>query len=339
MNKYFKAISADVRRTKLLDSQDSVLLGFSAGPDSVVLLQWLLYFLDSPQTQLTLVYLNHQLRPQEVGGEIQLVQSYADMWQLTAVIQDIPVSQFSQDQKCSIETAGRILRRQHFLQLAKDGNIKHILTAHHGDDAVESFVMQLLRGAKSGLVGIRPKVHLTDEIDLIRPLLSLSKDMILELVHHNKWAYASDSSNLDLIYTRNQIRQNFLPLLKTMDPNYHQKMGKTMAYFQSLEQYLDSKADGIVASGTRREDGRVSFDRLALLALHEFEQRHCILRILNTYVLPNEADKQIVEIHVYKIVGFLERGHGAMSLPGNFSAKITRDSLEICPPIEQVRKA
>ena len=132
--------------------------------------------------------------------------------------------------------AARELRYGYFRQLRQDIGAEKVCVAHHRDDAVETLLMNLMRGSGvHGLTGIRAH-H--DEI--VRPLLALSRQEIEDYLHSIGQSYVTDSTNLVDDVLRNKIRLNVLPLLEQINPNVAENIGKTARFMQETEKVVEA---------------------------------------------------------------------------------------------------
>ncbi len=287
-------------------------------------LHWLIHFLNDPQSQLRVVYLDHQLR--EVGHEKALILALGNQYGLKTHIRKLPVQVYATRHRCSIETAGRHLRRRLLAHLANGHGASAVITAHHRDDACESLMMQLLRGAKSGWVGMRPIQSLDQHLQLVRPLMATTKSEILKVVEEQGWQYCVDPTNADPSFTRNRIRHQLMPHLEKLDPNYADKFWKTMTYLQEVSLGIDDTILPILAQ-VEVENGQVQISREVVSALPDWLLKPFLLRFLQRHVTPDQPDKQIVDVQVSNIVKLVRRGFGQWSLPGGGRLEVEKSRI------------
>ncbi len=317
MTSILDRVTSYVTQRQLLSPQDSVVVGFSSGPDSVFLLVWLMSFLDSPTTQIRLVYCDHGLRPEAVLVERQMCISYATQYGLPLTIRRIPVRMASERTTCSHETAGRQWRYRMLTHVARLSGAKTVLTAHHGDDVVETFLAQLCRGARSGLVGIRPKVTIDSDnsTSLVRPLLAISKLNILGYLHDNGLVFCIDESNLDVTYRRNQIRHQVVPGLANLAPDYVDKIGGAVGYLQGVFDLVDELASTVLSHVSVDENGVVRLPRAVILGLPKVVMSQAVVVFLKQHMSLEATDKQLLEVQIVQIVRLIKQGRGSTSLP------------------------
>ncbi len=194
-----------------------LLLAVSGGVDSMVLLDLMTQASRDGQIPPIglCVHINHQLRGKNADRDEALVHSVAQERDLPFVAHQVNVKAHAQEHKLSLETAGHQLRRDILLGLAQQHRCDSILTAHHADDQAETLIHRLGRGTGyRGLAGIHPLRDLTDQIQLIRPLLCLRRQEILTYAQKHLLNWREDQSNNDLHFTRNLIRHQLLPTLQ-----------------------------------------------------------------------------------------------------------------------------
>jgi tRNA(Ile)-lysidine synthase len=135
------------------------------------------------------------------------------------------------DNKLSLEMAARDLRYEWFNSLMQEHNFTYLATAHHLDDSIETFFINLLRGTGiAGLHGIQVK---NDKI--VRPLLFATREEITEYAKKNNISHVEDSTNAETKFTRNKIRHNLFPILKEINPNFEIALKKDIEYLKDTE--------------------------------------------------------------------------------------------------------
>ncbi len=187
---------------KTLAPGEVVLIGVSGGPDSVALLSALVELGWRPYV----CHLNHQLRGADSDTDAEFVRELATRYDLPSFIE-----------ACTIapdEDSARRARHEFFARISERTGLKKLMLAHTADDQVETFLLRLLRGAGvPGLVGIWPERQL-GTLRVIRPLLKVRRQEIMEYLAAKKLSYREDKSNTDTRFTRNRIRHELLPLLE-----------------------------------------------------------------------------------------------------------------------------
>ena len=222
-----------IEKNCLLDSRKLYLVGLSGGADSVALM----LILRNLGYNIEAAHCNFKLRGNESDRDENFVRELCKKLNVPLHVIHFDTKEYAELHKVSIEMAARDLRYGYFRQLCKDIGAKGICIAHHRDDAVETLLMNLLRGAGiHGLTGIRPK---NDYV--IRPLLCLSRKEIIEYLDSIDQNYVTDSSNLVDDVLRNKIRLRVLPLLEEIAPGATANIDKTANYLREAEKVFDKE--------------------------------------------------------------------------------------------------
>lgn len=219
-----KRILAFIQLHNLLDFSQPILVSFSGGPDSVFLAKLLKEFAD-----ITLIYFDHGLRSTDTDIAILKSQGFP------YIIRKIPTKVHAKKYHVSLEMAGRIWRYKMLAHHQKRLGISQVVTAHHQDDHIETFYLNLHRGHHF-LGGIRAKQpfgigHLS------RPLLCITKQEILTTLIA---PYSIDETNADLKFQRNQWRQDILPTIERHYPYYRKTMIRHLQNVSEDESFFDA---------------------------------------------------------------------------------------------------
>ena len=197
---------------RLLSPGARYLIGVSGGRDSVALLHWLV---ECGYNKLIVCHLNHRLRGQSSRADAIFVQKLAARYDVDLALGAIDVRALAVRTKQSIETAARDARYKFFAQVAKRRRCRTIFLGHHADDLVETFLINLFRGAgPGGLSAMRAvSVRKIDNVKLqiVRPLLGVSREQIDDYVRKHRLKFREDASNKNLAPLRNRIRHCIIP--------------------------------------------------------------------------------------------------------------------------------
>lgn len=181
-----------------------ILIAFSGGPDSV----FLYYFLKKRGHELSLCYVNHNVRL-DVENDIKFINEFSKKEEVPLYIKEIKLEKFNED-------IARKKRYEKLEECLKDINYDYIATGHNKNDNVETLIFRLLRGTGfDGLKGIPRKRG-----KIIRPILDISKEEILNYLNNNKIKYLIDYTNLENNYSRNKIRNLIFPIFKDINENF-----------------------------------------------------------------------------------------------------------------------
>lgn len=208
----WKKVCDYILEYQMLQPGDRVLAALSGGADSVCLLSVLKQISDqSGSFPLTIkaVHVHHGLRGEEADRDVQFVKELCEHMALPLTVVYRDVAGYAREHGSSIEEAGRLLRYEALQEEAVNWSAEKIAVAHHQDDNAETILHHLVRGSGlKGLGGMQPVRG-----NLIRPLLCVSRQEILNGLAEKGLSWVTDSTNADLDYTRNRIRNQILPLL------------------------------------------------------------------------------------------------------------------------------
>jgi len=220
-----------IKENHLFNQTDTILVGVSGGVDSVVLLD----LLDKSGYSVAIGHCNFRLRGNESDGDERLVVDLARKYDVPLYKTSFDTAEYAQEHKISIEMAARELRYQWFETIRTTHHFDFIAVAHHRDDQLETFFLNLARGTGlSGLTGMRP---INGKI--VRPLLFASRQEIENYRHKNFLDFREDSSNQSLDYQRNKIRHTLLPVMETLNPSFREGMIRTMSYLEDVSKICD----------------------------------------------------------------------------------------------------
>lgn len=208
-----------IDQKSLFERRDKVLVALSGGADSVALLR----VLHALGYQCECAHCNFHLRGEESNRDEAFVQQLCQKFDIPLHVTHFDTTDYAHTKRISIEMAARELRYQWFETLRQSIGAKVIAVAHHRDDSVETFLLNLIRGTGiNGLKGIAPKNGY-----VVRPLLQESRENILDYLQHLNQEYVTDSTNLQDEYMRNKIRLNLLPLMKELNPSVSESIAAT----------------------------------------------------------------------------------------------------------------
>lgn len=191
------------------------LVGVSGGRDSVVLLHWLLA---RGYRKVIVSHLDHRLRGASSTADARFVARLAEANGLAFEMEAVDVRKLAAAEKQSVETAGRAARFEFFARVAKRRRCDTIFLGHHADDLVETFLINLFRGAggqgQSAIREVATRRIDGQELTIIRPLLSVWRSEIDEYVAANRLRFREDASNQQLDALRNRVRHRLIPMLE-----------------------------------------------------------------------------------------------------------------------------
>lgn len=199
-----------IKKYKLINENDKVLIGVSGGPDSICILHILNKLKLTLKIEIYVAHVNHMIR-KEADKETEYVKEFCKNLNVECFIKKIDVVKYAKEHKIGIEEAGRNIRYNFFEEVSKNIMVNKIVTAHNSNDNAETVLLNIIRGSGlSGLKGIEP----IRENKYIRPLIQTERIDIEKYCIENKLQPKIDKSNLDNEYTRNKTRNLLIPYIK-----------------------------------------------------------------------------------------------------------------------------
>ena len=238
MNKLKLQVAKFIRSQQLLSDDGLHLVALSGGADSVALM----LVMKALGYRIEAVHCNFHLRGEESDRDELFVKNLSNCEDIPLHLIHFDTREYAALHQVSIEMAARELRYHYFSQLLEDLGAETICVAHHRDDAVETLLMNLLRGAGiHGLTGIRPRNG-----HIVRPLLCVSRKDILLALKSIGQGYVTDSSNLETEVLRNKIRLQLIPLLEQLNPSASENIFRTSFFLSEAEKVYNAyfKAQG-----------------------------------------------------------------------------------------------
>ncbi|GGH43088.1 potassium ABC transporter ATPase [Mangrovimonas yunxiaonensis] len=232
-----KALAQHLSTTLPFLKEGRLLIAISGGVDSVVLT----HALHALKYPIALAHCNFNLRGEESDADEAFVVALAESLGVEVFIQKFDTLGYAQTHKLSTQMAARALRYQWFNALCEQLHYDFVLTAHHADDNLETFLINLSRG--TGIEGLSGIPQMNDFV--VRPLLPFSRAQIETYAQENKLSWREDSSNASTKYLRNQLRHEVIPQLKGLNATFLQNFQKTQTYLQESESIIQDRVDEV----------------------------------------------------------------------------------------------
>ncbi len=198
-------------RHRMVEQGVKVVAAVSGGPDSMAMLHILNYFKDEMKISLHVAHLNHQFRGAESDEDAWFVAGMAGRYGLPCTIEAVDVAAYRKQKRLSKQVAAREVRYRFLIDTAGKVGAQRIALAHQADDQAETILINFLRGA--GVPGLKGIVPVRENL-YIRPLLTVRRFEIERFCREMNLPFRQDSSNLELVYLRNRIRLNLVPVLE-----------------------------------------------------------------------------------------------------------------------------
>ena len=224
-----------------LAPKNRYLIAVSGGRDSVALLHWLV---QTGFDRLVVCHLDHGLRGRSSTADARFVERLSQQYDLVYEGETADVRAMSRKKKLSVEAAGRAARYSFFAKIARRRRCQTIFLAHHADDLVETFLINLFRGAgTTGLSAMREMVTRQIggvKLTIVRPWLGVSRAEINQYIRSYRLPFREDASNENLDPLRNRIRRRIIPYLeRNVRPNIRHNIRRTAAILAEEEAFFD----------------------------------------------------------------------------------------------------
>jgi tRNA(Ile)-lysidine synthase len=299
-----------VRQERLLAGGERVLVAVSGGPDSVALLHLLHRLQPDLGLRLGVAHFDHGLRGAQSREESGFVAALAQSLDLPFHPGQGDTREMARGERLSLQMAARRLRLRFLHDTCRHHSYQKLALGHTADDQVELFVLRLLRGA--GPEGMRGMLPATPG-GLVRPLLAVGKEVILDWLRRENLPYRQDPSNLKRDYLRNRVRLDLLPQLQHYNPRFQEAVWRAQALLQEQEGLLAPMVSQALADVTDAQGPdlhRLCLSRFAGLppALRKLVLRAILQRFLGEYPLSLAQLAQVLALALG------ERSGGQVSL-------------------------
>lgn len=305
---------------------DAIVIGCSAGPDSMALVDLLLKIREKYQLLLVVAHVNHNLRA-ESKEEEEYLRAYCDANHL--MFESMTISEYGDD---NFHNEARNVRYNFFEEIVLKYNANYLMTAHHGDDLVETILMRISRGSNlNGYSGFKQIVDM-DTYTIVRPLLSYTKKELEVYDQENHVMYYVDSSNEKDKYTRNRYRKYVLPFLKEEDPNIHMKFLKFSHVIAEADRFIETKRNK--ALETTFVDEKIIISKFK--EVDPFLQKEILYYLMSEFyqddlILINDKHIELLLNLIYS-----NKANAFINLPNEVVASKSYDTLELKRVTEEI---
>ena len=324
-------VSRFIERNHLLQNGDKVIVALSGGADSVTLLHVLISINEKYGLALSAAHMNHGIRGAEADRDEAFVRELCERWGIRLLCEKADVPAIAAETGESIELCGRRLRYEYFNRVAHESGGAKIATAHHGDDNAETVLWNLTRGSGlSGLAGIP-----IQRGSIIRPLLCCSRAEVEDYCRENELQYVTDSTNLSDDYTRNKLRHQVAPVLRELNPNVTETIGRTAALMREADDYLTE----ISRNELKAAQTDYGYSCEALLRLDPIVLKYAVKIILENAGAPVDFRHIALIIEAMREGGAVEPGQGFTAICTQGTLRVIADyssaSDGFCIPFEE----
>ncbi|SEL87132.1 tRNA(Ile)-lysidine synthase [Aquimarina amphilecti] len=297
--------------------ESKLLIACSGGLDSVVL-SYLCHLLDF---EIGIAHCNFKLRGIESNEDEQFVLTLSNKIKAPFFVTNFETEVYAKNHKLSIQMAARELRYDWFTTIALEYQYDYVLTAHHLDDNLETFLINLSRG--TGIDGLTGIPEINDQY--VRPLLPFSRTQILEFAKKNNLSWREDSSNRSTKYIRNKLRHNVIPELLEVNPKFLSNFENTINNLKQTQYFVNSQVDTI-----RKEVFEYAESETINISIYKLQQyddpKTCLYFLLKDYGFTAWDD----------ILQILTAQSGKQVFSSTHRLVKNRDYLLLCPIIEDV---
>ena len=302
--------------TSNIVNNSTIVVAVSGGPDSIVLLNILNNLKEKYNYKIVCAHVNHKLRQESEEEEIFVKNICINN---NIIFEKIDFDTYI---TTNIESEAHDRRYTFFEEIIKKYNSNYLLTAHHGDDLVETILMKLTRGSSlDGYIGFN-KISNRNNYKIIRPLIFYTKEEILKYADNNNIEYRIDKTNFDKKITRNRYRLNILPLLKKENNNIHLKYLKFSEELEEnnefIREYINERYYIII------KENVINIKELVN------EKTFIIKKIIYKFLLENYKNeiKLINDKHIDSIFNLVSnKKSGFISLPSNKQIYVSSESI------------
>ncbi len=320
-----EVVSFLTKELKLIKG-DVIVIANSGGPDSMYLLNVLLSLREKYDLKLICAHVNHNVRAESKDEKIFLENYCKDH---DVLFESMVIENYGDD---NFHNAARKIRYRFFDEVVSKYDAKYLMTAHHGDDLVETILMRIVRG--STLKGYSGFDKITDNgtYKIVRPLIFLTKDEIKDYDDNNNILYVIDKSNFKGKYTRNRYRMKVLPFLKEEDPLVHNKFLK---FSETLLEYDKFINDEIKRNINKIYiDGDIYLDEY--LKLDELIQKKIIYYVLEDVYKDNLMVINDRHVRLIMNLAHSKRANAKICLPRGIEVIKTYEKLDFVNEIKEL---
>ena len=331
-----KKVKNFIEQHHMIEAGEKILAGVSGGADSVCLLLVLAKLQEPLGFTLAAVHVEHGIRGEESLADAAFTERLCRDLGIPCRRYSVRAAEYARERGLSLEEAARELRYGCFRQACREEGAGKAAVAHHGGDSAETMLVHLARGTGiRGLGGIAPSIQM-DGMQVIRPLLCLTRQEIEGWLREQEQDFCVDATNADVNYARNRIRREVLPGLCRINSQAIAHMMNTAGQLREISEFLEEAAqqagagvyEKIAAESTAAGRIRIGEER--------FRQIHPVLQKTLLHQLIGEmagGRKDITSGHVEQVLGLFGRRNGKqVCLPCGVAAERTRQAVELFFP-------
>ncbi|MBQ6843271.1 MAG: tRNA lysidine(34) synthetase TilS [Agathobacter sp.] len=321
-----KKVRKQIEKQHIISTSDRIIVGLSGGADSVCLLLILQKLSVELDFTLEAVHVEHGIRGEESRQDAFFAENLCRELSIPCQSVAIDVPNFAKEQGLGLEEAARILRYQIFEQIAKEKDAK-IALAHHKDDNAETILFQMVRGSSlTGLCGMQQVRQSEAGVTYIRPLLCIQRKEIEGFLKQQGQRFCVDSTNQELEYSRNYIRNVILPKLSEVNTQAIAHIHETAEHLSEIRDFLDEQVQ-LYWEKTTFVDNDILLDVSKLKSLHVVLQKEIVYKAIG---MAAGGKKDISSVHVEQVLELFENQSGKeTTLPSGVVARKENETIRI----------
>ncbi len=266
--------------------KNSVLLAVSGGADSVAMLN----LFSKTNFECGIAHCNFHLRNEESDKDALFVKELAKKYDYQLFTINFDTEKYATEKGISIEMAARELRYNWFEKIRNENNYDYIATAHHKNDVIETFFLNLARG--TGIRGLSGIKAISGK--LIRPIIFAEREQILDYINKNSLEYREDTSNKDVKIKRNKLRHDIIPQLAEINPAYQKNIIETIERLDITNEILKNRVNEVAQTILTKKGNQV------LISIKKLKEQvysnFFLFEILNPYGFNQSQIKDIINV-------------------------------------------
>ncbi|HET6872183.1 MAG TPA: tRNA lysidine(34) synthetase TilS [Sporolactobacillaceae bacterium] len=321
-----------INQHQLFPEGATIVVGVSGGPDSMALFHFLYERQKLYGIRLVCCSVDHGLRGETSKADLDLVRKTAENWNIPFEGLFVDVSSLKEEKGIGTQEAARDLRFKAFEAVLAKYASRCLVLAQHGDDQVETMLMQHVRGGFGRTLAGMPVRRDMPWGEITRPFLCVTKADILKYCDAHRIPYRQDESNLSDDYTRNRFRHYVLPFLKKENPQVHQRFQQQSEWLYEEEAFWEDLTKEKLAGITLTKTGKSYVLALSHFAAFPVPLQRRILHLILNYLYQSIDWKPMHQtIHIDLLLKWLKQANtsGEWSLPGPLEAKRVYDQFII----------
>lgn len=321
--KFIQKVSNYIQENNMIDENDNIIVGLSGGGDSVCLFLVLNELKEKFKFNLYAVHINHGIRGISAISDEMFAKALCERENVPIKSFRLNVVEKAKNEKLTLEEAGRRARYDIFYKEAESLNGAKIAVAHHINDQAETVLFNMIRG--SGLKGMGGMQPVRDNI--IRPLLCVTRDEIVQFLRERQEDFCTDETNEDNEYTRNLIRNKVIPILSDIQPESASHIAATADELREAFEYIEEKSRKAFDDSVKETDGGFVICTKKLNT-----EKPIIIRNVIIFTMQKLVDewKDVSRVHINDVYGLIEKGRGKeIHLPKGLTAKKVTNGIYI----------